>query len=162
VPFKVFSGGSKYSAGSLARSLLADGRGPLALVLDADSSSRGQVAAEQVYWTELMATVAGDIPVEVVLVEPEMEALLFSHPGLVGHLLHQSVTPEQELRGRFQPKVVLAELTAPSGKWSLEEAVQRLRDEDLDRLAADGPFLALAAFIRRLPGEAVSAQLAGG
>jgi hypothetical protein len=78
------AGSSRYSAQSLARSILAVRRLPVVLVVDAETENRDAVRYQEELLTESLRQVSPGIPFDVLVAVPRVENL---SPGSTGHPL---------------------------------------------------------------------------
>ena len=107
---QIIVGGGWSAADSLARSLLASGRGDVALVVDADSVDPSLVRQREQFLEQSLREIGSRGRQLVVVFAPELEALLFQHPGVLESLVGHPVSPTDLVRGRYEPKKVLSEL----------------------------------------------------
>ena len=77
---RVVSASGKSGAQSLARSLVAARRLPVALVLDADTTDKALVREQRLVARELLTMASPGIPTEVFMAVPSIEILFFTDP----------------------------------------------------------------------------------
>ncbi len=106
--FVVRSGGS--SALSLARTILAVKRVPVALVVDADTTSESAICERQDLLRSLLNQAAVRVRFEVFLAVPEIETVFFVDRPLLEHLVHQKISDIEWSIAEFQPKKVLTDI----------------------------------------------------
>lgn len=142
-------------ADSLARSFLANGKGDVVLVVDADSSDPDQIMARKHFLEHSLGSIASRARSLVVVVVPELEALLFHDKALLEALVKRPVTESEFIRGKYEPKKVLRELL---GGVPLNEAFRtRLPALDLEAVRQLAPLLELRDFISGNRAEAAAA-----
>jgi hypothetical protein len=106
--FVVASG--RYSAQSLARTLLADRQTPVALVLDADTTDEKKIQEQKDFLEELLRQASSGTKFEVFLVKPEMEILLVEDASVIEHLTHKHYSQSELTLARLRPKSFLTEV----------------------------------------------------
>lgn len=137
---------SESGADALARSVLIDEHNPVALVLDADTVNPQRVAESYDYFAQSLGEVAHRKLWGIFLAVPELLSLLFADRAILESLVGGPVTEVQLVRGRYEPKVVLAELLKERG-ISDEEFDRRLAQADLTPLRQLAPVRELAEFV---------------
>src|SRR5215470_18043041 len=75
-------GSGRYSAQSLARSILAVKQLPVALVLDAEVTDKGATEEKEEFYRESLHQASSGVKFGVFLAAPTVEALFFQHPSL--------------------------------------------------------------------------------
>jgi hypothetical protein len=101
-------GSGRYSAQSLARSLLAVGQTPVALVVDADTTDKSAICEQEDWLRESLQQASAGARFDVFLAEPEIEILLFESKEFVEELSPRSVSPTELSLARSDPKGFLA------------------------------------------------------
>jgi hypothetical protein len=120
--------------GRVARHILFWERVPVAVVLDSRTLSP-ELAAEQCGWVYLLLEkVMPPTEWRVLSISPEIPVLLFRDEQLLRSLLPVSPSLEQLIRGRYEPKKVLAEIFAQAGESYPEALLRRLEQADLSSL----------------------------
>lgn len=136
---------------SLARSILATRRQPVAVVLDSDSLSPDLIHDRRQNMQELIQVAAPSVPAKVVMAVPQLEAILFHDPQLLPKVLERAFTPELVARARFEPAVVLKELLAQSaGMSTLAQLLNALSPQDVETLKAAPPVRELNEYLQRV------------
>ncbi|MFP2930855.1 hypothetical protein ACLESO_37775 [Pyxidicoccus sp. 3LG] len=111
------------------------GGDPVALVSGAETVNEDHVAQQvatrrefllhRTYWAKFL----------VLMVPPEVEALLFFDESVMRDVLPQPVSVEDRVRGRYESRKVLKELFARAGEQPFPDAlIQRLAHADLSPL----------------------------
>jgi hypothetical protein len=146
VEFRAARGWS--AAESLARSILAIDREPVALVIDADSTSPKQIEERRAVTEGLLGLYAPRSQWLVILMVPMIEALFFTDPDfLMKVLLRKTKVPPTVLRqAKFEPKAALYQLLHAS-HCSFPELLDRVRDEDPNPLRSAPPIELLREFL---------------
>jgi hypothetical protein len=129
-------------AASSARNILLLQNEPVAVVSDADTLTQ-DVMEEQRGLLEYIVGAGGPVSEwRVLLIAPEVAALLFRDEQLLRSLLPVSPSFEQLIRGRYEPNRVLAEIFAQAGEQPFPGALlRRLNQADLSSLWALAPEL---------------------
>jgi hypothetical protein len=141
--------GGRPGAVSRARTLLATGRWPLALVVDAETTSEALVAEMRTTLTEALAQAGPRDGFGVFLAVPALEAFLFADDAGLRRYFGNELTTERLIRSRFEPRQVLAELFASRHETLTPAAVQALLDQlDLSRLRLAGDLPGLCRFVQ--------------
>jgi Domain of unknown function (DUF4276) len=146
VDFMVGRGWS--AAESLARSILAIDREPVALVIDADATSPAQVEERRAVTEGLLGLYAPRSRWVVILMVPEIEVLFFKDPDFLAHLLRlkTKVPPTVLRQAKFEPKAALAELLDASHS-SYQELLDRVRHADPNPLLSTPEIERLCEFL---------------
>lgn len=106
--FRVAGGWS--AADSLARSLLASGRGDVAVVVDADSVDPKRVEERKRFLTRSLEAIESRARWQVVVIEPELEALFFTDRDILESLVGHPVSDADFVGGYFEPRKTLQKL----------------------------------------------------
>jgi hypothetical protein len=124
-------GGGWSAAESLARSILAIDREPVALVIDADSTSPTQIEERRAVTEGLLGLYAPRSRWVVILMVPTIEELFFTAPTFLAEMLGlKTKVPAAILQqARFEPKVALTKLLDTS-RCSFAELLDRIRHAD--------------------------------
>jgi hypothetical protein len=142
--FDILVGGGRSSADSLARTILAVRRQPVALVLDADTNNESMVSERYQFYNESLGQVAASSMFRVFLMVPELEVIFFQSPDIIRSITGVKISREQVIRGRYEPKAVLKDAVDRGGKpWS----VASLSEPVLRQLREVPPIKQLADFI---------------
>jgi hypothetical protein len=102
-------GQGRYSAQSLARSLLAVKRLPTALVVDTDTSDKRIIQEQEDFLQESLRQASPGVPFSVFLAIPEVEVLLLENPDAIEKLIHQKLSDADWNIARLQPKEFLSQ-----------------------------------------------------
>jgi hypothetical protein len=125
------------------------GRWPLALVVDADTTSEALVAEMRTTLTEALDQAGPRDQFGVFLAVPALEALLFADDAGLRRYFGNELTTEGLIRSRFEPREVLAELFASRQQTPTPAAVQALLNQlDLTRLRLAGAPPGLGRFVQ--------------
>ena len=89
---KFLIGEGKYSAQALARSAIATDPRPTALVLDADTTDPSKVKEEREVVKDSVHQVSGNVPFEIFLAVPEIEAVFLQDNELVRQLVKRKLS----------------------------------------------------------------------
>jgi len=145
----IVAASGKSGAQSLARSLVAARRRPVALVLDADTTDEAFVHRQRLVARELLAMASPGIPTEVFMAVPSMEVLFFADPALLGRLTG-GLAGDQSARGRYQPKQVLQEFLRMGLAPVLDpsDLVRGLTDADATRMSEYPPVSDIKHFLQ--------------
>jgi hypothetical protein len=123
------------AAESLARSFLAIDREPVALVIDADSTSPKQIEERRAVTEGLLGLYAQSSRWVVILMVPMVEALFFRDPVFLADVLRlkTKVSPAILRQAKFEPKAALQDLLH-TARCSFPELLSRIRDADVNPL----------------------------
>ena len=121
--FRVVAAGGWSSADSYARSLLLRGEDHVALVVDADSNDAKQVESRRSFLQQSLKSIPSMGKRKVLVIEPEIEALIFRDHDVVEAMVGHSLSEIDLLRSSYEPKKVLTDLIQPR---SLLETYRRL------------------------------------
>ena len=97
-------GAGRYSAQSLAATILAVKRRPVALVVDADTEDELAIREQAEFLRELLRQTAAGIPFEVFTAVPEMEAVFFQDKSVVERLIDRKFEDQEWVIAKHQPK----------------------------------------------------------
>lgn len=139
---------SRGGAASAARSIRTLRRVPVAVVADADTLSPAMMAEEKGLMEYLVGDAAPSREWRVLLIAPEVAALLFRDEPLLRSLVPVEPSFEQLIRGRYEPNRVLAELFAQAGGQPFPDAlIERLKQTDVSSLWATPELRPLEEFL---------------
>lgn len=110
---KIIAAGGKYSAESLAPSLLAVKQTPVGLVVDADTTEGTAVWELEDFLKESLNQVAAGVAFEVFLAVPEIEILFFQNKAIVEKLSEKKLTDMEWQLGQLSPKAFLKTSMGP-------------------------------------------------
>jgi DNA-binding MarR family transcriptional regulator len=135
---------------SSARTLLAVVGEPVALVLDAETTSPSAVSRQRQAVEEVIGSTAKRSPFRLLMAVPSLEALLFTRPALLVRAFGDRADDggrSQEL-GRLSPRDAYARLDpgGPEGA-GFSKLLQALDDEDVAALREESPIRELIAFL---------------
>src|SRR5437870_5769095 len=116
---KLVAAGGWSSADSLARSVLATGRGDVALIVDAEAIAPHVVGERKHFLEWSLRSIASPARRLIVVIEPEIAAILFKDRQVVEGLVGGRVADTDLVRGEYEPRKVLGALLSNA---SLEEA----------------------------------------
>lgn len=140
---KVLAARGRSSATSLARSLLANARGRVALLLDSDASDAAAVARQRSDLEALLALVGPSSKFRLVLMVPELETILLRDDVLMGAGQPRLDEGDRQL-AQFEPKNVLERLLKGESR---QEFVEGLPPAALERIASTPEFRSLLEFL---------------
>ncbi len=139
-------GRGKYGAESLARSLAATRDLPVALVIDADTTSEALIAQRQQDLISLVDRVSLGAPFEVFQVVPSIETLFFADRSLLEQLINRELTDLEWQLGQRQPRVLLDSVTGNTVLF-VQDAIANLSESQLKTLRQHPLIQRLAAFL---------------
>jgi hypothetical protein len=155
------SGGGADGVVSMARTRLVTLHKPTAVVIDAKTSDRQLVGYRRQSLREVIGSVAGDVPIKIVMAVPELEFAFFEAPGPLGRLY-----PD------YTSNPLLIELARSNTSQALKTldpahdlpAIRRrlldeIRDDDLPALQQTQPIRELIDFLRGCQGRPVRIRL---
>jgi len=131
-------GMGSYAAMSMAATLLPVKKLPVALVLDADTENESAILEREDFLRSFLRAAAGDVPFEVFLAVPTIEAILFRDRTLVPQLTHRELSDQEWEQARYDPKQVLA---VASGPLPLRAVMEGLSEERTRVLRQQDPLL---------------------
>lgn len=133
---RIVPASGKSAAQSLARSLVAARRRPVALVLDADTTDEASVRRQRLVARELLAMASPGVPTQVFMAVPTIEALFFADRQLLERLVGDHIPDNQWAAGRFQPRETLQEMlrTRRTVVRSVSDLLSRLTDAEAERM----------------------------
>jgi hypothetical protein len=146
---EIRSARGKSSAESLARSLLASKREPLALIIDADSVDPGTIEELQEYYSYSLHQAGGSTPSCVVLMKPALEVVAFYDPDLLKLVSSRKLTDREDLEAQFKPKEVLSKsLATQSSFHPLLAFTKAVKEIGAGSLRRHPEIVALTNFLR--------------
>jgi hypothetical protein len=144
----------KYSIPSLARSLLAMRRKPIAVLIDTDSIADEIVRGTRESITELLRAVGGPVPVMVATAVPELEAFFFASPPLLERFFGAPISTDMIELGKRDPRGVLDLLTKKKMRpWDQKGMIDILDSQDIERIREMPELKALSGFLRQIQTE---------
>lgn len=105
---QVEPGGSRSSAISLSRSLLAKRRAPVLVVLDADTRDRWHLDEQSQIVQDLLRDISPDVQSSVVLVPPSIDAIYFQDRQALERVLGEPLSDQEWHDAAFDPTMVLS------------------------------------------------------
>jgi hypothetical protein len=126
--------GGKSAIHSVARTLLAVNRIPVAVVIDADSPEPDVAMERQSSAEEVIGAAAIGIPFRVIVAVPELEILFFRRPELLHRVFGEAVNDHVMELAQLSPRRALEKL-AP-GKPLQNVRLDVLKEMDADDLHA--------------------------
>jgi hypothetical protein len=142
-PWSVVEGGGKSSASSVARTLLARASGNVMLVLDADTNDSALIAQQRADFEASLGMVAPPAAYRVLLLVPELEALLLRDDVLREAGRSPLSGTDREL-AHYAPSMVLARLLGAETRTAF---VANLPDDAVRALASAPELEPLREFI---------------
>ncbi len=127
-------GSGRYSAQSLARSVLAVEQVPTALIVDADTSDEAAIQEQRELLSFSLRQASPGIKFEVFLAVPEMEILLVQNSTLRQQLTNGQEFSELELEfAKLHPKKFLRRFLKPTESYSatLSEILKNLNEQTI-------------------------------
>jgi hypothetical protein len=118
VAFLVAGGWS--AADSLARSLLANRRGDVAVIVDADSVDPNLVEDRKRFLNHSLASIPTPARRLALVFSPEIEVVLFETKSLVDEFVGSPVSDTDFVQGQYEPKKILEKLI---GKATLRRTI---------------------------------------
>jgi hypothetical protein len=140
---KYIATGGWSSADSLARSYLTDPLMNVVLVVDADSSDPSLIEERRRFLNRSLGQIADASRWRVLVVAPEIEALLFENRTVLEELLQNQVDDTDLIRGQYEPKKVLEKISGQSR----DMLYRRLSNIDLDPIRAAPEIQSLRQFL---------------
>jgi hypothetical protein len=140
---------------SLARTLLVRRRVPVAVFVNADSLNPSLINERRDGMEELIRAAAASIPVKVVFVVPEVEALFFLCPDVIERVIGP-IRPEFVVLGKRDPRGVLTQIAKENNrKWDVAQALAFLTPADVECLRKSEAIQELTAFLTSVEPAAV-------
>lgn len=136
---------------SLARSLLVRRKRPVAVVMDSDSPNPDVIEERQQSTEDFIRSADASVPVKVVTAVPEIEAWFLASPETLEHIMGESVSADWLALGKRDPKGVLKLLAEKNGKkWDIDQAINALGADDINRIRAIPEVAELNAFLQKM------------
>jgi 5S rRNA maturation endonuclease (ribonuclease M5) len=131
----VVAAGGLSEVKSLARSLIVRRQSPVAIVVDADASTRQLIEGLRKNTEEIIGSVAANTPFKVILAVPTLETIFFQDVSLLSRLLGDVPSQDVLSLAVYQPSQILKQLISQSKKYqSQTQLVEQLTNEDLEIL----------------------------
>jgi hypothetical protein len=157
----ITAGGGVDGVKSLARSLAASHRKPIAIVMDADTSDPQLVESRRQSMVELVRSAASSVPVTVIMAIPQLEVVFFEAPGPLDRLYPNNVAnPLLFELARSNTRQALTSLD-PSEALStiLRKLLDGVMDEDLAAFRQTPVIYELIQFLLGCQGKRVKIRL---
>ena len=146
---EIVAAGGVSAAKSLARSLLVRRQTPVAIVIDADAVSPEVVQERRQSVEEVVESVAGNVPVKVIVAVPHLEAILYQDPALLENVFGQAISDSLRTLVSTYPGHTLEQLAAqPPHIPNREQLVRALTPSAAQLLQQAAPIQELVAFLR--------------
>ena len=131
----LFAAGGTSAVKSFARSVVVRRQIPTVIVADANSVIPELIEYRRQDIKEIVEILAIDIPVEVILAEPEMECVLFHDRAVLERVLAFDLPNDIIELAQIQPKKALEQLILQSQKFKDSiELLSALQEEDIESL----------------------------
>ena len=132
---KIVSASGKSGAQSLARSLVAERRVPVGLVLDADTTTERLIREQRLVASDLLAMASPGIPTRVFMAVPTIEILFFTDRGLLDRLVGGRVSAPLRAAGKFNPKGTLGQIVRGARTLrDLSDIMRGLKSADAQKM----------------------------
>lgn len=141
-----FPAGGWSSADSYSRSVLVNGNRNVALVVDADTTDANLAEERRSFLHRSMGAIASSSKWIVIVIEPEIEMLLFKDRKVIEALAGRSLSETDCVRASFTPKAVLKELFA--GKNLVDIYENDLPNLNLNQIREATPIQELMTFLK--------------
>jgi hypothetical protein len=138
--------GSRYSAPSLARTILVTERKPVALLMNAHTTDETSVQERLGTLRYLLKQAAADIPFEVFLAVPELEAIVFQQKELLERITNTTLSEREWKLAKLSPRAFLTDVL-PRQTASLAQLVETLEPADIAVLQQHPLLQAINAFL---------------
>jgi hypothetical protein len=136
---------------SMARTLISHYRRPIAIVIDADASQEEAVRTRRQSMEEVVGSVAGRIPVGVIVAVPEIEIIFFEAPGLLQRLYPNSLPPTILEMASLSTRRAIKMLDPSASLQSFRQRVlMEMTDEDIASLRETSVLRELSGFLRKV------------
>ena len=124
------AGGSSYRARSLATSLLATRKTPVALVIDADTNNESQIFEKKDLINYVLSQASSGIIFQVSLADPEIESVFLQDKSLIEKIAKRQFNDLEWQLAQSKPKEFLE--TVLDNKQSLNDKILgNLNDEEI-------------------------------
>lgn len=125
-------GSSRYSARSIARSILAVEQVPVALVVDADTSYAAAIKEQQGFLRAALGQASGGVRFKACLAVPEIEILLVRDRSFVEQLAGRSFSDLEMEFAKSRPKKFLCDVLNGENSCSemLQKTLEKLRNSN--------------------------------
>ena len=153
-------GSSRYSAQSLARTILAYERQSVALVLDASTTDESSVKEQFAYLRNALREVAFNLPCEAFLAVPEIEAIFFESKALIEKWAQRKIPPAEWEYAQMMPRRMLEKIGAGDYRLRLSKMLRQLDNATIKELQQHTLINQLCAFIRLASANAEQEALA--
>lgn len=139
------------SAHFAARTLLVLRHEPVAMINSPETLSPWLLAEQRAFLEWRLGEAGAPEDWLVVLVPPNVAVLLFRDDAIMSAVLPGTLSVEDRIRGRYEPRAVLAELFTRAGEGPFPEALmQRIARADLSSLWRLDVLQPLEAFLLRV------------
>jgi hypothetical protein len=151
------AGQGKYSAMSLAETILAMKRVPVALVEDADALSEQGVRERENFLRYTLRQAAAGVPFQVFVVVPEIEALFFQDRAFVEHFAGQRLSDREWDAAQRHPKEWLAG-TLAGHPVQVKEMLAALSEKELRAIQQHPLIRGLSEFLASVASREAAAS----
>ncbi len=128
---KFVAGAGKYSAQSIASTILAIKLLPVALIIDADTEDESAVKEKSALLHQLLYQSSPGIPFSVFLAVPELEAILVQDQTLIETIIDRQLSVLEWQFAKSNPKQFLKSLTKDSYTQAILSILNNLNQEQL-------------------------------
>jgi hypothetical protein len=146
-----FEGGGLDGITSMARTLVSLYRQPIAIVIDAHSSDEEVVRTRRQSLEEVVGSVAGNVPIRVIVAVPELEIIFFEAPALLQRLYPGRLSPTVLEMASLSTRRALKMLDPSADLQSFRQRVLAgLTEEDVAALQETSVLRELTDFLRKV------------
>jgi len=144
---EVLAGAGRYSAQSLARSILAVKRLPVALVLDADTRDDSSIQEQKDFLQESLAQASSGAPFEIFLAVPSLEVLFFERPAFIESLSQHSYSQSEWDMAKFSPGAFLSKSLGDDFNEAIVKLLDNLDEQTIETIRKNLLVKALTEFL---------------
>jgi hypothetical protein len=139
--------GGKSSVISLAQSLLVKRHQPVVVVMDADMVEKRRVDEQGKIYFDLLRNFASGVAFRVMLMVPEIEAVLFDDPEILRGELNLEMSSISPFEVEDRPRETLQRIIHEHGLHNRDDFINKLTSSSLNRLGRSPFFTELSSFL---------------
>ncbi len=141
-------GSGRYSAQSIARTILAYDRQPVALILDADTTDESKIKEQITYFQKALGEVATDVPYQAFIIVPQIEVLLFESKSYLEKIAERPISQEEWAYAQTAPKKALERFLGDNISSQLPHILKLMNETTVKKLRQHSSLKSLIIFLQ--------------
>jgi hypothetical protein len=138
--------GGRSNLSSIARTLLVKHKEPVAVVMDTDTLDPASIREKYLTMELMLQVVSGGVPFKVIPCKPVIETVFFEIPDILERIFPNGL-PDRMLYSKLPKEALAGLLAGGGGPTTLDQLLEALADEDVERMRMKYPIRQLIDFV---------------